>query len=189
MNAIILQRRHFPSRIYPQPPQECRSLIYKCLLGLRTSPSSFMVKPRSLRVSPPTFMVKPSSLWKHIASSRISLHLSGRLGGVFNIARDERGNVESALTLIPLMLLFLSVLQICISVYSRDTYSQITQGAVAFSAMGDGASQSWSSNPIALPLPGGGSVLVGQREQSVPTVTPLLPSGDSFNTTGIAVQE
>jgi hypothetical protein len=104
-------------------------------------------------------------------------------------ASNERGNIESALTLIPLMLLFLSVLQICISVYSRETYSQITQGAVAFAAMGDPSSQAWSSNPIALPLPGGGSVLVGEREIKVPTISPLLPVGDSFASTGVAVQE
>ena len=55
--------------------------------------------------------------------------------------------------------------------------------------MGDGASQPWSSNPIALPLPGGGSVLVGERKEKVAAITPLLPTGDSFSTTGIAVQE
>ena len=120
---------------------------------------------------------------------RLFSPISRKLHQLLRELRDERGNVESALTLIPLMLLFLSVLQICISVYSRDTYSQITQGAVAFTAMGDGSSQSWSSNPIALPLPGGGSVLVGEREIKVPAISPLLPAGDSFGTTGVAVQE
>ncbi len=115
--------------------------------------------------------------------------LAGKLRRSLLVMRGEEGNIESALTLIPLMILFLSVLQICISVYSRDTYSQFTQGAVAFAAMGDGTSETWSSNPIALPLPGGGSVLVGQREIENPAITPLLPAGDSFLTTGIAVQE
>lgn len=123
------------------------------------------------------------------AKFRFRSYLKRNLGRVISVIGEERGNVESALTLIPLMLLFLSVLQVCISVYSRDTYSQITQGAVAFAAMGDGVSQPWSSNPIALPLPGGGSVLVGERKEKVPAITPLLPVGDLFYTTGVAVQE
>ena len=108
---------------------------------------------------------------------------------------DERGNVESALTLIPLMLLFLTVLQVCLSVYTRNTFSETTQGAVAYTAMGSSSSQAgfgnfaWSSSPIALPLPGGGSVLVGERQVHATSITPLLPGGDVFTTTGIAVQE
>jgi len=113
---------------------------------------------------------------------------------------DDRGNVESALTLIPLMILFLTVSQVGISVYSKDTYSQMTQGAVAYDAMGLGQSQlslnsstsgtyTWSSPPIALPLPGGGSVLVGQRQIHRSAVTPLLLGGETFTTTGVAVQE
>ncbi|GEM_PF-1236000 len=108
---------------------------------------------------------------------------------------SEKGNLESALTLIPLMILFLAVTQICLSVYSRDTYGETTQGAVAYSAMGSSqiaggqAGQAWSSAPIALPLPGGGSVLVGQRQIHNPALTPLLPGGDLFTTTGVAVQE
>lgn len=113
---------------------------------------------------------------------------------------DDRGNLESALTLIPLMVLFLTVSQLGISVYSRDSYSQTTQGAVAYDAMGASISPlnsssanlgtlTWSAPPIALPLPGGGSVLVGQRQMHVPAVTPLLPGGEMFITTGVAVQE
>lgn len=108
---------------------------------------------------------------------------------------SESGNVESALTLIPLMLLFLSVTQLCISVYSRTTESQVTQGTVAYTALGSSqlsyglGSSNWSSTPIALPLPGGGSILVGEREIHNPAITPLLPGGDSFLSTGIAVQE
>ena len=108
---------------------------------------------------------------------------------------DERGNLESALTLIPLMILVLTVLQICIGVYSRDTTNETTQGAVAYAAMGaanpsdSNSSSSWSSGPIALPLPGGGSLLVGERVVKNPSITPLLPDGDIFGATGIAVQE
>jgi len=134
----------------------------------------------------------------------------------FRVFASERGNLESALTLIPLMILFLTVSQVCLSVYSRDTYGETTQGAVAYSAMGSTqfaageagragqpgqagqagqagqtgqVGPAWSSAPIALPLPGGGSVLVGQREIHTPALTPFLPGGDRFTTTGVAVQE
>lgn len=115
-----------------------------------------------------------------------------RFVGLF---KDESGNLESALTLIPLMILVLTVLQFCIGVYSRDTVGETTQGAVAYAAMGtadpttSSIGNAWSSGPIALPLPGGGSLLVGQRVNNNPSITPLLPGGDIFNTTGIAVQE
>jgi len=113
---------------------------------------------------------------------------------------DDRGNLESALTLIPLMILFLTVSQVGIAVYSRDAYAQMTQGAVAYTAMGASSPQldsisgtpgtiKWSAPPIALPLPGGGSILVGQRQIQTPGVTPLLPGGERFSTTGVAVQE
>ena len=121
------------------------------------------------------------------------------------IWKEESGNVESILILIPLMILFLSVMQLTVGVYGRLTAAQQTQGAVAFAAMGlsaglpganspnaSGISSSpprWSSPLIAMPLPGGGSVLVGTRETTSPTISPLLPLGDHFFSTGIAVQE
>ena len=108
---------------------------------------------------------------------------------------SESGNLESALVLIPIMILFLSVAQIGISAYARTTGGEVNQGVVAYSAMGvpqlsplaaDGIT---APSLIALPLPGGGSILVGQKETHNPSITPLLPGGDSFDSTGIAVQE
>ena len=115
----------------------------------------------------------------------------------FRVGNDE-GSVESALTLIPLMILFLTVTQVGIAVYSRSAYDQVTQGATAYRAFGGTPSDtaaspspqsSFTSPLIALPLPGGGSILVGERSVKLPGITPLLPSGDAFNSTGIAVQE
>ena len=107
---------------------------------------------------------------------------------------EDAGNVESARTLIPLMILFLTVAQVGISVYARSISDQSVQGAVAYAAMGSSGSNlgtptQLSSPLIALPLPGGGSVLVGEKESRTPGVTPLLPGGESFSSTGIAVQE
>ena len=114
---------------------------------------------------------------------------------ILGFLKDESGNLESALTLIPLMILVLTVLQFGIGVYSRDTASETTQGAMAYAAMGaanptdSNTGNEWNSGPIALPLPGGGSLLVGEKVTNNPSITPLLPGGDIFNTTGIAVQE
>ena len=116
-------------------------------------------------------------------------------GKFLAMIQEEKGNLESALTLIPLMILVLTVLQFCIGVYSRDTVGETTQGAVAYAAMGrtnsanSNTGNAWNSGPIALPLPGGGSVLVGEKRSINPSITPLLPGGDIFNSTGIAVQE
>jgi hypothetical protein len=109
--------------------------------------------------------------------------------------KGESGNVESALVLIPLMILFLSVAQIGLSVYARTTIGEANQGRVAYAALGvpqlPGITSELNSGqpPIALPLPGGGSILVGERATRIPAMTPLLPSGDSFGSTGISVQE
>ncbi len=112
-----------------------------------------------------------------------------------NLFSSESGNVESALVLIPLMILFLSVAQIGISVYARATISEVHQGNVAYSAMGiprlmgKSAASELAKQPIALPLPGGGSILVEEWKANIPSITPLLPGGDSFGSTGISVQE
>jgi hypothetical protein len=41
----------------------------------------------------------------------------------------------------------------------------------------------------AIPLPGGGSLLIGERQQRGPSITPLLPAGDTYTTAGVAIQE
>jgi len=118
---------------------------------------------------------------------------------------DERGNVESSLVLIPLMILFLSVAQIGLSVYSRNITGNLAQGQVAYQAIGDANANSGATNPlgsfeksvvdpnssstIEMPLPGGGSVLVEEQTIKAPVITPLLPQGDVFKVQGIAVQE
>jgi hypothetical protein len=102
----------------------------------------------------------------------------------------EKGNVESALTLIPLMILFLSVLQVGIGVYSRMSVEQRVQSYVAVSAMGLAPNgPPISADVLSIPLPGGGSLLTGSNQTHIPSITPLLPSGDLIKSTGIAVQE
>ena len=140
--------------------------------------------------------------WTLMGRTLMGRTLMGRTPMRHQLIRSDRGNIESALTLIPLLLLFLAVSQVGISVYSRNTNNQRTQGDVAYAAMGSAAMGSaesppnlrgngsaWSTPPVALPLPGGGSVLVGVRRIQNPTLTPFLPGGESFLSTGVAVQE
>lgn len=110
---------------------------------------------------------------------------------------SEGGNVESALTLIPLMVLFLSVLQIGVGVYGRMTTAEMTQGNVARQAMGIAASTSAGigsgplsvGNVTSLPLPGGGSLDIATATNQLPAFSPLLPMADQIGSVGIAVQE
>ncbi len=137
---------------------------------------------------------------------------SEAVGPRFNsVLKSERGNVESALTIIPLMLLFLSVMQLGLGVYGRVTSDQMTQGSVARQAMGmatsdaltQGSSSS-STDPFmegfasemqnvgsvtAIPLPGGGSLDLGTAMNGLPSISPLLPEGDHMTSSGLAVQE
>ena len=141
-------------------------------------------------MSRPTWQIRYKSLDSAALSKR-----------VLEVLSSEKGNVESALTLIPLLILFLTVGQLCLSVYSRNLKSVETQGDIAYAAMGavhssgthaSGSSSldpGWSAPPIALPLPGGGSLLVGERKFNGTSITPLLPQGDPFTTAGVAVQE
>jgi len=161
--------------------------------------------------------------------STIRPMLRSAIHSIFCTLRADKGNVESALTLIPLMILFLSVLQVGVGVYGRITADAITQGSVARQAMGiasaaivaegsgqgntsegssnfptdnsgDAATSSNSSNStlsellsvgsiVAVPLPGGGSMDIAHSSNSIPAISPLMPSSDAISSVGIAVQE
>jgi hypothetical protein len=108
--------------------------------------------------------------------------------------KSELGTVESALVLIPTILLFLSVLQIAASVLGRGVAVNIVQGEVSREALfGSGEFLVGSkTGPIILsriPLPGGGAIISGTRESLVPKLTPLIILQDKFTATGIAIDE
>ena len=117
--------------------------------------------------------------------------------------KDESGNVESALVIIPLLLLFLSILQIAASVMARSTSNNIVQGDVSRTALFGGVNSPLDPNvasntPISstnstensvLPLSGGGSLIISKRLNSLPILTPLLLSQDKFLSSGIALDE
>ncbi len=112
---------------------------------------------------------------------------------------------ESVMVLIPLLITFLSVLQLSTGVMARTVSNNIVQGRVAQLAIVGNASSSGYSNSnsnsnsnqstpgslqsVQIDLPGGGSLTLGTQLIHNPAVSPLLPSGDNFLATGIAVNE
>lgn len=110
---------------------------------------------------------------------------------------DESGNVESALVLVPLLILVLSVLQIGIGVLSRNVASNRTQSAVVQSGLfnPDGRSAislmpTFGINAgTGLTLSGGGTLYIGAQKNTLPSLTPLLPAGDSFTSVGVSLGE
>ena len=110
---------------------------------------------------------------------------------------DEQGNVESALVLLPLMILVLSILQIGMGVLNREVGSTSVQSVVnkssLFSPSGRDPLILMGSQGLtevsAIPLTGGGELYLGKRVDTSPSLTPLLPGGDSFTSSGIAIGE
>ena len=110
---------------------------------------------------------------------------------------DERGSIESALVLLPLMILVLSILQIAMGVLHRDVVGNSAQSSVIkstlYSPVGLSPLTLMSNEGLgqisSIPLSGGGNIYIGKRAQSSPSLTPMLPEGDNFLSTGIAVGE
>jgi hypothetical protein len=109
---------------------------------------------------------------------------------------------ESVLVMIPLLITFLSVLQISSGVLARTVSSNIVQGAVATEAINSSMGTAASSSKLtseATPrsalstrqfeLPGGGTFTIGTESINNPAVTPLLPGGDNYEATGLSITE
>jgi hypothetical protein len=114
------------------------------------------------------------------------------------LRRNESGNVESALVLIPLMILFLSVLQIAASVMGRTIGGDFAQSQISrtglytdgqFLAPLNPPTSLMDSKSYRVQLPGGGAVLTLSQTHKIPLLTPLLASNDKFNATGIVIDE
>ena len=113
---------------------------------------------------------------------------------IFTRIRSEVGTVESALVLIPTVLLFLSVLQIAASVLGRGVAINQLQGEISREGL-LGSNSSASSNDLVgstinrAQLPGGGSIIVGSKIFSITKFTPLIISHDKFLASGVAIDE
>jgi len=117
--------------------------------------------------------------------------------GVRSFIHDEGGTVESALVLIPLLILILSILQISLGVLSRDVVGNKTQSAVVQSGLTSfdsqsspaGISSSGMTSMAGLTLSGGGTLYIGTEKNTLPSLTPILPNGDSFTSIGVSLGE
>jgi hypothetical protein len=111
--------------------------------------------------------------------------------------RDESGTVESALVLVPLLVLVLSILQIAAGVLGRQVASNRVQSTVVQS----GLRTATIGNPFefmkangidaatGLSLTGGGQLLIGEEQSHLAAITPLLPRGDNFASVGVTLGE
>ncbi len=114
-----------------------------------------------------------------------------------SLLHDESGTVESALVLLPLLILLLSVLQIAVGVFNREIAAGNTQSVVTRSGLysPDGSTpfQRMASEGITstagLSLSGGGTLFVGERQVHLPGITPILPQGETFSSTGVSIGE
>ena len=123
---------------------------------------------------------------------------------------EESGNLESALVLIPTMILFLSVLQIALSALLHGYAINDLQGALSKRALLGSTQISNSSASIGpqngsgdssfsrgssvlsserIPLPGDGNLLIGTLTRQLPVITPLLPFTSDFTVKSFAVDE
>ncbi len=134
-----------------------------------------------------------------------------RLGALIHrFIHEESGNLESALVLIPTMILFLSVLQIAIAALLHGYAINDAQGTLSRSALLASAHNSAQSNNSLMPnssgnsnlsggasvysteripLPGNGNLLVGTLTRKLPIITPLLPFAPELTVKSFAVDE
>ena len=97
------------------------------------------------------------------------------------------GNIESALTMLPVMILFLSVLQLGASSLGRVVYTGVSD-ELATQQSFQSFDSSHDTNSTLLPLDSQGVLIIERNAHTIPSFSPLLPEGDSFYTTGMSAQ-
>lgn len=110
------------------------------------------------------------------------------------LLRDERGNVESALVLIPLLTLFLITSQIAIAIHVRDLKSIVAQDGASVAGISGNFSPDDTFIRIASPDPHQNLDLVVRHKQSalpriVPGLIELLHREPFTDVSGLAVVE
>lgn len=102
---------------------------------------------------------------------------------------SERGSVESGLVLIPLILLFLSVLQLPISTLSRTTSLGKLQNDLNLSSFISSSSDRNSVTEVKPLIGGSANLLLGERSTSGLVVTPFLLNGDQYKVFSTVIDE
>ncbi len=116
-------------------------------------------------------------------------HWSAFVESRFHQEARDRGSVESALVLIPTLMLFMGVLQISGFFLFQTGISNFTQGKVAKAAL-FGSNENLDNFDVdTIALPGGGSILLGSKAESLPAISTLFLRQMKTNSTGIAIRE
>jgi hypothetical protein len=100
---------------------------------------------------------------------------------------DELGVVEGTLVIIPLVILFLSIIQIADAVIQHNDLANQVQGDVSRVALY--GSQAPFSGATRQALPGGGAIIIGHRSERITPISPLLLGNPNISATSIAVDE
>lgn len=119
--------------------------------------------------------------------------MQSKITKLANLANDEDGNVESSLTVIPLLLLFLATLQIITTINFRNIDFANTQSQASLQSV----YQIVEPGNHLIPLESGRfgdelRLLVVKREREIPSIFPGLAqllNGRKLKTEGVAVYE
>ena len=119
--------------------------------------------------------------------------MQSKIAKLVNLVTDEDGNVESSLTIIPLLLLFLATIQIITTVNFRNIDFANTQSQASLQSV----HQIVEPGDHLIPLESGRfgdelRLLVVKREREIPSIFPGLAqllNGRKLKTEGAAVYE
>ena len=112
----------------------------------------------------------------------------GKLLEIRKYLLSESGSLESGLVMIPLLILFLSVLQLPISTLSRVAGLGAVQNEVNLRGFLSAANSS-SSSIVSYPLAESSQLLVLKRKLKGISVTPLLNGSDEFTAISTSIDE
>lgn len=96
---------------------------------------------------------------------------------------------ESTFIIIPLLITFLSVLQLGVGALSRGAAENRVQAAITRTVIDGNDSLPADVTVNRFAMPGGGALVVGKSNIHGITVTPLLPNGDNFVVSGYSIEE
>ena len=110
------------------------------------------------------------------------------------LLRGDKGNIESALVLIPLLTLFLVASQITIAIHGRNMTKMSAQDAASTRAISGEFDDSDTYLRIYSPDPNQNlDLLISREKRSLPQIVPglnqMLGSGKGIDVNGIAVIE
>jgi hypothetical protein len=98
-----------------------------------------------------------------------------RCGDVWSAAKDERGNVESSLVLIPLLFLFLVGIQLILAIGMRDADSLAASDQASVRAISGNFSQSDREQKFESPDRFSNlSILISLQSRKIPQLVPGL---------------